>query len=67
MLLLDHLVGAHQERFRYREAERLGRLEVDHELELGRLLDGQVGRSSALEDLIDVGRGAPTKSAILAP
>src|SRR6266545_2751073 len=32
---------------------------VDHQLELRRLLDGQVGRLGALEDLIDVGCGAP--------
>jgi len=27
--LFDHLVGARQERFRYREAERLGGFEID--------------------------------------
>jgi hypothetical protein len=27
--LFDHLVGAQQERFRYREAERLGGFEID--------------------------------------
>ena len=35
----DHLVGARDEPRRHGEAERLGRLEVDHQLELGRLLD----------------------------
>jgi hypothetical protein len=30
----DHLVGAQQERLRDREAKRLGRLHVDHQLEL---------------------------------
>jgi len=38
--------------------ERLRRLEVDHQLELGRLLDGQVGGLGALEDLIDEGAGS---------
>jgi hypothetical protein len=28
----------------HREAERLGGLEIDHQLELGRLLDRQIGR-----------------------
>src|SRR5678816_2241503 len=35
----DHLVGAGEQRWRHVEAERLGRLEVDHELVLGWRLD----------------------------
>jgi hypothetical protein len=31
--LLDHLVGTSEKHWRHREAERLGRLEVDEELE----------------------------------
>ena len=38
--LFDHLVGAGEQRVGDGEAERLGGLEVDHQLELGRLLDG---------------------------
>jgi len=34
-------------------------LRFDDELELGRLLDGQVGRLGALENLVDIDRGAP--------
>jgi hypothetical protein len=34
---LDHLVDARKQRGRHVEAERLGGLEVDDELELGRL------------------------------
>jgi hypothetical protein len=34
--LFDHLVGEQQERLTKREAERLGRLEVDHEFKLVR-------------------------------
>ena len=52
--LLDDLVRAHQERLRDREAERLRGLEVDDQLELGRLLDRQVGGLGALEDLVHV-------------
>ena len=39
---------------RHVEAERLGGLEVDHQLVLGRRLHRQVGRLLALEDAIDV-------------
>ncbi len=38
--LFDHLVGAGDERRRHSEAERLGGLEVDHELELRGLFYG---------------------------
>jgi hypothetical protein len=44
----DHVLRAQQQRRRDRETERLGGLEVDHELELRRLLDGRVGGLSAL-------------------
>ena len=41
-------------RRRHGEAERLGGLEIDHQLVLGRSLDRQIGRLLALEDAIDV-------------
>src|SRR3954451_8815947 len=41
--LFDHLVGGHLHDQRHLEPERLGGLEVDHKLELGRLLHRQVG------------------------
>ena len=48
--LFDHVVcGAKQLRMKF-EAERLGGLEVDHELELGGLHDRQVARLLALEN-----------------
>src|SRR5215813_10930418 len=56
--LFDHLVGAGEEHWRHGEAERLGCLEVDDELQLGRRLHWQIGRSLALEDAIDVGSSA---------
>src|SRR5580704_14499229 len=56
--LLDHLIRPLQERRRDREAEGLGGLEVDDELELGGLLDGKVAGFRALEDAVDVSCGS---------
>jgi len=41
---LDHLVGAGEQRRRHFEAERLCGRQIDHEIELDRLLDRDVGR-----------------------
>src|SRR6185369_13151596 len=48
--LLDHLVGEREQPVRHLEAERLGSLEVEHELELGGLHNRQVGGLLALEN-----------------
>src|SRR5262245_49726539 len=59
--LLDHVVGPKEHRLRDRQAEGLGGLEVDDELELGGLLDGQVGGLGASQDLVDENGGAPVQ------
>jgi len=41
--ILDDLVCPPQHRRRNCEAERLGCLQIDDQLELGRLLDGEIG------------------------
>src|SRR5262245_37167414 len=56
---LDDLVSSGQDRLRDREAERLGGLEIDDQLELGGLLDGEIGGFCTFQDLVDVGCGAP--------
>jgi hypothetical protein len=48
--LFDHLVGAGEQRQRHGEAERPGGLEVDDQLDLGGLLNRQVGGLLALEN-----------------
>src|SRR6266700_675698 len=47
--LLDHLIGAGEQRLGYCQAQRLGGLEADDQLELGRRLHREVGRLLALE------------------
>jgi hypothetical protein len=53
------VIRSQQERRRDGQAEGPGGLEVDHQLELRRLLDRQVDRLGALEDLVDAS-GAPS-------
>src|SRR5215469_11729849 len=48
----DNLVGAGEDRRRDRQAESPGGLEVHNQLELGRLLDRQVGRLGTAQDFI---------------
>ena len=47
--LFDHLVGSGQQTG-HRDAERLGGLEVDHQLELGGLYNRQIGRLFAFQN-----------------
>src|SRR3954469_21045257 len=47
---LDHLIGEREQRRRDFEAERLGGLHVERQLELGGLRDRQFGRLLALEN-----------------
>ena len=55
--LVDHLGGANKKRVWYGEAERLGGLEVDHELEFGGPHDRQVGGFLAVENPSGINAG----------
>jgi hypothetical protein len=50
---LDHLVGAQQDRWRYVKAEGLGGLEVDHQLERGRILNRQLAYLDTSKDTVN--------------
>src|SRR3569833_1563924 len=51
---LDHLVGLSEHCWPNNEAQCVRSLEIQHELELGRLLDGEVGWLRTPQNLIHV-------------
>src|SRR5881396_2133578 len=50
----DHLVYLNEQRLWNRQAERLRRFEIDHQLQLGGLLEWEFGGFRALEYLSDI-------------
>src|SRR5437763_1986597 len=63
----DHFVGAGNQGCGQLEAERVRGLEVDDQLELGRLLDWQICGLRALEDLVHVSGAAPKEVGKIGP
>jgi hypothetical protein len=57
--LFNHLVGADKQSGCYSQAERLGGLEADDEIEFGRLFDRDVRGSRAAQYLINYLRRTP--------
>ena len=51
----EYFAGAEQDRLGNCNAQSFGGLEIDHQLEVGRLLDRQLGRLGSFENLINVG------------
>jgi hypothetical protein len=58
-LSLDHLVGAGEQGGWDIDADRLGGLEIENQLEFGRLLDRNVARLRTAQNLVDIVGGAP--------
>src|SRR5215467_3638909 len=52
-VLFKDLIRTQQQRRGDRQPERLGGPEIDHQLEPGRLLDGEIARLGAFEDLVN--------------
>ena len=67
MRLLDHLVGAGKQHWRHCQAKSLGRLHVDHQFELGRYFNGQIGRTGAAQNAVHKTRQRPVKFADIWP
>ena len=65
--LFDHLVGERKQPVRNFEAERLGGLEIEHELEFGGPHDRQVARLLALENPPGVDAGLAIGIGLLVP
>src|SRR2546425_1135753 len=55
----DYLVRPRQHIRRNRQADLLGGLEIDDQVELRWLLHGQVARLDPLQNFVNVSRGAP--------
>src|SRR5215469_6778909 len=54
--LFDHLVGEREHAGRNSEGERFGGLEINNQLEFGRLHHRQISRPLALEDAVNIRR-----------
>jgi len=57
-VLFDHLVGAQQKRLRNVQAERLRGRKIEDQIELGRLLNRDVGGLRPAQNLVDQVAGA---------
>jgi hypothetical protein len=65
--LLDHLVGAGEQRVRHRDPERPRGLQVDHQFEFRRGLDRQLPRIGSAQNSVDVGCRPPEQMRTVDP
>src|SRR5205809_822163 len=65
--LLNDLIRPPQQRLRDRQAKRFGRLEVDDQLEVRWLLDGEVGGLRALQNSVHKQSGPPPELRFVRP
>src|SRR5438105_14537667 len=66
-LSLDHLIRPEQNRLRNGHTDLFRGFQIDHQLELRRLLDGEIGGFTAFGDLVYIWRGAPVPSPTVLP
>src|SRR5882672_1600947 len=64
MRSFDRFVRLKKNGLRDRDPDLLCRFQIDHQLELRRLLDGDVGRLGAFQDLVDVTGAIPALDAV---
>src|SRR5499433_2409285 len=64
---LNHLIRPRQQRGRDREADGLGGLEVDDQLECGGLPDGKITGLRAFEDAVNVAGSLPPHISLVWP
>src|SRR5260370_32925308 len=57
----DHLVGEREQRWRNFDADCLGGVHIDEELDLGDLLNWQVGRLVALQNSAGINASLPVR------
>ena len=67
VLSLDHLIRSCQHARRNCQSDLLGCFQIDHQLDLRRLLHGQIGRLGTFQDLAHINSRAPVGFELVGP